>query len=63
MNLNYLAFFLIAFLPLIIAYFYYHPKSYFVKKIGSEGLFNPAKLKVSQVIFAFIELYFSLRLH
>jgi len=54
MNLNYLAFFLIAFVPLIIAYLYYHPKSFFVNRWGNDELFNPAKIKLSQLLFAFI---------
>jgi len=54
MNLNYLAFFLISFVPLVVAWFYYHPKSIFVKNMGNEELFNPTKVKVGQVIYAFI---------
>lgn len=54
MNLNYLAFFLIAFVPLIIAWFYYHPKSFFVNRWGNDELFNPTKTKFGQLIFAFI---------
>jgi len=37
MNLNYLAFFLISFIPLIIGYYWYHPKSMISKLSGEDN--------------------------
>ncbi|MFK7979531.1 MAG: hypothetical protein AB8G86_06090 [Saprospiraceae bacterium] len=54
MNLNYLAFFLIAFIPLIIAAFWYHPKSIVVKWAQMDDLINPLTLRPLQVIWAFL---------
>ncbi len=54
MNLNYTAFLLIAFVPLIIGVFWYHPASPMVKWAGIQGLKNPLKLKPLQIIWAFI---------
>jgi len=51
MNLNYLAFFLISFIPLIIAAIWYHPRSGIVKWAGVEGLRN---LTIGQVFIAFL---------
>ena len=54
MDLNYSAFFLIAFLPLLIAAFWYHPKSPLANWAGQESLINPSRLKPLQLFWAFI---------
>ena len=54
MNLNYTAFFLIAFLPLLIAAFWYHPKFFLAHWAKSEPLVNPSRLKPTQLIWAFV---------
>lgn len=51
MNLNYLAFFLISFIPLIIAAIWYHPKSSMAKWADIEGLKN---IKWYQMLVAFL---------
>jgi len=51
MNLNYTAFFLISFIPLIIAAIWYNPKSPIVKWAGIEGL---SGLKWGQGLIAFL---------
>jgi len=54
MNLNYTAFFLIAFLPLIIAAFWYHPNSRMVKWAKIDSLINPLNLRPLQILWAFL---------
>ncbi len=53
MNLNYLAFFLIAFVPLIIAYIWYHP-NFFVSKWSEETYVHPNELGLVKWVFLFI---------
>ena len=53
MNLNYLAFFLIAFVPLIIGYFWYQPNSKMSKWSGVQ-LVNPKELSLSQIVILFL---------
>ncbi len=53
MNLNYLAFFLIAFIPLIIGWFWYHPKSFMFKYSKIECI-NPKELGLFQVMLLFL---------
>ncbi len=54
MNLNYTAFFLISFIPLIIAAFWYHPASPLMKWLGNDTLQNPLKLSFLKIVWAFI---------
>lgn len=51
MNLNYLAFFLISFIPLIVAAMWYNPKSPMVKWADIKGLKN---IKWYQILVAFL---------
>jgi len=53
MNLNYFAFFSIAFIPLILGYYWYHPKS-FISKWSGEGFRSPQEFSFRQVLFLFI---------
>jgi len=53
MNLNYYAFFLISFIPLIIGFFWYHLQS-FVSKWSGEKFKNIKKLSFIQVITCFV---------
>lgn len=53
MDLNYLAFFLIAFVPLIIGALWYHPNSPVVKKSGIQFK-NPLKLKPYKIVLVFM---------
>lgn len=54
MNLNYTAFFLISFIPLIIATFWYHPNSPMVQWAKPEMLIHPSSLSPFQILWAFI---------
>lgn len=51
MNLNYTAFLLIAFIPLMIAYIWYHPKLGMTNWAGEPNL---PKLRPLQILWAFI---------
>ena len=53
MNLNYTAFFLIAFVPLLIGWLWYHPNSWMMKWSKME-LENPSKLGFGQVLMLFV---------
>lgn len=53
MNLNYTAFFLIAFLPLIIAFFWYQPNSKLAKWAGVDNLIKLSTLRPLQILWAF----------
>lgn len=53
MDLNYLAFFLISFIPLLIALYWYHPNSLLTKWSG-ESFKNLSKLTPLQFIWFFI---------
>ena len=53
MNLNYLAFFLISFIPLIIGYFFYSPNSIITKWSG-ETFKSPQKFSTTQIILCFL---------
>lgn len=57
MNLNYLAFFLIAFVPLIIAGFWYHPKSPILRWSKVEGINGLFSLKPWKIILFFLMSY------
>lgn len=68
MNLNYLAFFLISFLPLIIGYFWYHPDYAISKWSGEEYQFgnrlSPFKIFVLFVLsFTLVYGYINLIIH
>jgi len=54
MNLNYTAFFLIAFLPLIIAYFWYQPNSKMAKWAGVDDFIKLSTLRPLQMLWAFL---------
>jgi len=54
MNLNYFAFFLIAFIPLIIGYLWYHPKSFAVKKFAPTPYENGSNFTLGKLIWAFL---------
>lgn len=60
MNLNYLAFFLISFVPLIIGSFWYHPNSVIRKKFGmpsqADARFGIGKLAI-MFLFSFSIVY------
>lgn len=53
MHLNYLAFFLIAFIPLIIGWYWYHPNS-FMSKFSKVEFSNPSELGFAKVIILFV---------
>lgn len=53
MNLNYLSFFLISFIPLIIGYYWYNPNSYIAKWSGEEFK-NPQKFSITQIAICFL---------
>ena len=53
MNLNYLAFFLISLLPLVIGYFWFHPKFLMSKVTGLE-IKSPQTFKLGEVLVCFI---------
>jgi len=53
MNLNYLAFFLIAFIPLIIGSYWYHPKS-FISKYSKLEFVNLKELGFFRVLVLFL---------
>lgn len=53
MNLNYFAFFLIAFVPLLIAVYWYSPKSFISKWSGIEFI-NPTDLSLLQIVICFV---------
>lgn len=53
MNLNYLAFFLIALIPLIIGSYWYHPKS-FISKYSKLEFTKKNKFNISKVIILFL---------
>ncbi len=53
MNLNYLAFFLIAFIPLLIGAYWYHPKTW-MSRYSGVSFVNPKELSVGKVIVLFI---------
>ncbi len=53
MNLNYLAFFLIAFVPLIIGYYWYRPTSV-ISKWSGEGFKNPQEFTILQLGITFL---------
>ncbi len=53
MDLNYLAFSLISFIPLFIGFFWYHPKSKIIKWSG-EVFINPKELSILQIVMLFI---------
>ncbi len=53
MNLNYTAFFLIAFVPLVIGWIWYHPRSWITKWSGLE-LAHPSKIGLTRTAFLFI---------
>lgn len=54
MNLNYSAFFLIAFIPLVLAFFWYHPNSKIVKWANQDIQINLAALPFKTIIWAFL---------
>lgn len=54
MNLNYLAFFLISFLPILIAYLWYHPNSWVLKQFNLQEQYSFTNMKWQQGIIAFI---------
>ena len=54
MHLNYTAFFLIAFIPLLIAAFWYHPNSPMLKWAGVHHLVQPSALRPLQILWAFL---------
>jgi hypothetical protein len=53
MNLNYLAFFLISFVPLIIGYFWYQPNSRISQWAGVK-LVHPKKLSIPKIVLLFM---------
>lgn len=53
MNLNYLAFFLISFVPLLIGFFWYNPNS-FISKWSGESFQNPRELRPIRVLTLFL---------
>jgi hypothetical protein len=53
MNLNYLAFFLIAFVPLIIGSYWYHPQS-FISKYSKLSFSKKSELNSSKIIILFL---------
>jgi len=54
MDLNYIAFFLIAFIPLIIAYLWYHPNSFISKKFAIASYENGINFSLGKLIWAFL---------
>lgn len=54
MNLNYLAFFLISFLPILIAVLWYRPNSWVLKKFNLQERYAMKDLKWYQWIVAFL---------
>ncbi len=54
MNLNYTAFFLISFIPLLIAAFWYHPNSPMMRWSKVEGFVKPSSLSPLKLLLAFI---------
>ncbi len=54
MNLNYTAFFLISFIPLLIAALWYHPRFGLTRWAGEELFVLPSSLKFGQLIWAFL---------
>ena len=54
MNLNYLAFFLISFVPLIIAYVWFHPRLAISKWASSNIQSNPIRLTPFKILLALI---------
>ena len=54
MNLNYLAFFLISFVPLIIGSIWYHPNSWILKKLKVSDQVGYTHLKWYQWLLAFL---------
>ncbi len=53
MNLNYFAFFTIAFIPFILGYYWYHPKS-FISKWSGESFRMPREFSFLQLFLLFI---------
>lgn len=53
MNLNYLAFFLISFLPLIIGGYWYHPKS-FISKYSKMEFARRSDIGIGKILFLFV---------
>lgn len=53
MNLNYLAFFLISFVPLIVGLYWYHPKSV-IGKWSGESFKNPLELSIPKIAILFL---------
>jgi len=68
MHLNYYAFFLISFIPMVIGYYWYHPKS-FIRKWSGEIFIDPRELNLKQIIillilsFALVYGYINLIIH
>ena len=54
MNSNYLAFFLISFVPLIIAYIWYRPNSFMMRKSSATNVQNLNNLKPAKILLAFL---------
>jgi len=54
MNLNYLAFFLISFIPLLFGIIWYRPNSFMMKWSGATDIQNPLKLKPAKLLMAFL---------
>ena len=54
MHLNYTAFFLIAFIPLIIAFFWYQPNSKMAQWAGVDNLIKLSTLRPLQILWAFL---------
>ncbi len=53
MNLNYIAFFFISFIPLLVAMLWYHPNSPTRKKWNVEGIVNLRQLSLRKLLLAF----------
>lgn len=53
MNLNYLAFFLISFIPLIIGSYWYHPNS-FISKYSKLKFAKRSDLSIGKILFLFV---------
>jgi len=53
MNLNYTAFILISFIPLIIGYYWYSPNTP-ISKWSGQGFINPRELHISRIIILFL---------
>ncbi len=53
MNLNYLAFFLIAFIPLMVGAYWYHPKS-FISKYSKVEFIDLKGIGFSKVLVLFL---------